>query len=109
MAQAMMKVEKGSTNVFEDLGFENAEDLQAEAILAHQIHAVLKERGISQRAAGELLGIDQSDVSRLTKGRYTGFSLRRLVTLLNRLDRDVELVVKPHRGKGKAGLTVRTR
>lgn len=107
MGQTMMKIEKGSSNVFEDLGFDDAEDLQAETILTCQICGILKERGISQRAAAELLGIDQSDVSRLTKGRHTGFSLRRLVTLLNRLDRDVELVVKPHRGKGKAGLTVR--
>jgi hypothetical protein len=31
------------------------------------------------------------------------------MTLLNRLGRDVELVVKRHRGRGKAGLTVRAR
>jgi predicted XRE-type DNA-binding protein len=105
----MTKVQKGSSNVFDDLGFDDAEDLQAEAVLADQIYVILKELGISQRAAAELLGIDQSDVSRLMKGRYTGFSLRRLMTLLNRLDRDVELVVKRHRGRGKAGLTVRAR
>lgn len=108
MGNAMTNVEKGSSNVFEDLGFENAEDLQAEAILAYEIYTLLKERGISQRAAAEVLAIDQSDVSRLMKGRYTGFSIRRLVALLNRLDQDVELVVKPHRGKGKAGFTVRS-
>lgn len=109
VAHAMTKVQKGSSNVFDDLGFDDAEDLQAEAVLADQIYVILKELGISQRAAAELLGIDQSDVSRLMKGRYTGFSLRRLMTLLNRLDRDVELVVKRHRGRGKAGLTVRAR
>ena len=36
----------------------------------------------------------QPDVSALLNGRHTGFSLTRLMTLLNRLDRDVEIVVR---------------
>ena len=51
--------------------------------------------------------VDQADVSKITQGRSTGFSLRRLVRLLNRLDRDVELVVKPSRAKGRATFVVR--
>ena len=54
-----------------------------------------------------VLGVDQADVSKITQGRSTGFSLRRLVRLLNRLDRDVELVVKPSRAKGRATFVVR--
>lgn len=87
-------ITEGSGNVFEDLGFEDAEELQAKAELTRQIYNILKRRKLTQRAAARLLGLAQPDVSALMNGRFTGFSLERLMTLLNRLDRDVEIVVK---------------
>ena len=32
-----------------------------------------------------------------------GFTMDRLTTILNRLDQDVEITVKPHRKRGEAG------
>jgi predicted XRE-type DNA-binding protein len=86
---------EGSGNVFEDLGFEDADELQAKAELTRQLHKILKRQKLSQRAAAKRLGIAQPDVSALLNGRHTSFSLTRLITLLNRLDRDVEIVVRP--------------
>jgi predicted XRE-type DNA-binding protein len=91
---AEIEVMEGSGNVFEDLGFEDADELQAKAELTRQLHNILKRQKLSQRAAARLLGIAQPDVSALLNGRHTGFSLTRLMTLLNRLDRDVEIVVR---------------
>lgn len=100
-------VTEGSGNVFEDLGFEDAEELQAKAELTRQIYNILKRRKLSQRAAAKLLGLAQPDVSALVNGRFTGFSLERLITLLNRLDRDVEIVVKSRpRSRGRSRLHV---
>jgi predicted XRE-type DNA-binding protein len=93
-AAAEIEVTEGSGNVFEDLGFEDADELQAKAELTRQLHHILKRQRLSQRAAAKLLGIAQPDVSALLNGRHTGFSLTRLMTLLNRLDRDVEIVVR---------------
>lgn len=108
MTERRTKVTRGSSNVFQDLGFENAEGLQAEAVLAHEIYTIVKGRKLSQRQAAKLLGLDQADVSKLMNGRYTGFSLRRLVALLNKLDRDVELVVKKRpRSRSRATFKVR--
>jgi predicted XRE-type DNA-binding protein len=89
-----IEVTEGSGNVFEDLGFEDADELQAKAELTRQLHGILKRRRLSQRAAAKLLGIAQPDVCALLNGRHTGFSLTRLMTLLNRLDRDVEIVIR---------------
>jgi predicted XRE-type DNA-binding protein len=91
---AEIEVTEGSGNVFEDLGFEDADELQAKAELTRQLHNILKGQRLSQRAAAKLLGIAQPDVSALLNGRHTGFSLTRLMTLLNRLDRDVEIVIR---------------
>jgi hypothetical protein len=37
------------------------------------------------------------------RGRFTGFSTGRLIQLLNALDRDVEIVVKPKGKKSRRG------
>ncbi len=94
MAGNKIKVTKGSDNVFKDLDLENADEMQAEALLAHQIYTILKRRNLSQRASAKLLGIAPADVNKLMNGNHTGFSIRRLAVLLTRLGRDVEITVK---------------
>ena len=94
MAIEQERVTRGSGNVFADLGFDNADEMQAEAVLAYQIFKILKRRRLSQRAAAALLGVAPADVNALMNGRHTGFSIRRLAHLLTRLGRDVEIVVR---------------
>jgi len=62
--------------------------------------------GLTQTQAAKQLGISQPEVCRLMKGRFTGFSAERLIALLNALEMDVEIVVRPrppkqvsHRGQ----------
>ena len=88
------KTESSGLNVFEDLGFPDAQDMLAKAELTRQIYGILKARRLTQRAAAKLLGLSQPDVSALMRGRYTGYSAERLFRLLTMLGRDVEIVVK---------------
>jgi len=44
------------------------------------------------------LGLSQPDVSKLMGGRYTGFSVERLLALLNALEVDVDIVLRPRLG-----------
>ena len=92
--------EVSSGNVFRDLGFPDAEELQAKSDLAHEISTAIDERGLSQRKAAEILGIDQPKVSALVRGRLSGFSMERLYRFLNALGRDVEIVVRPRDDAG---------
>jgi len=87
-------VEEGSANIFADLGFPNPEEHLAKAELAVQIVEILRQRGLSQAAAADILGIDQPKVSALMRGQLKNFSLDRLCRFLNRLDKDVDIVVK---------------
>jgi len=101
------KVVKGSGNVFADLGFKQPEEMQARAHLVHQIYTIISERGLKQKEAAEVLGIKQPDVSAIMNGRFIDFSLDRLLQLLVRLNREVEIVIKPVRkGKTSAGIHV---
>ena len=87
----------GSGYVFTDLGVDEAEaaELDVKSELTRQIYNRIKALGLTQVQAGERLGIGQPDVSKLMNGRYTGYSTDRLIALLNALDVDVEIVVRP--------------
>ena len=88
-----VKFEQSSGNVFKDIGFSDAE-AERELLktdLAFEIYSILEGRKLTQAKAGEILGINQSDVSRLKNGDFDRFSVERLFTLLNRLNRNVEI------------------
>lgn len=91
----MMRVTRGSGNVFRDLGLPDAELLQAKADLVHRISVLIEERGMTQMRAAEVLGISQPKISALLHGRLDGFSMDRLVRFLNSLDQDVKISVRP--------------
>jgi predicted XRE-type DNA-binding protein len=85
---------RGSGNVYKDLDFPNAEEMQAKASLASRILSIVEEKGWTQEKAARILGITQPKVSLLTRGQFSGFSLGKLIGLLNKLNQDIEIVVK---------------
>lgn len=96
-----------SGNVFEDLGFENPEECLAKAELARQINNLIKQKAFTQKAAAEILNIDQPKVSALNKGKLSGFSLERLFRFLTILGHDVIIKVSPKKvTKKKAQVSV---
>jgi predicted XRE-type DNA-binding protein len=54
----------------------------------------LDGRRLAQAAAAVLLGLNQPKASALRNTRLEGFSVERLMTLLNALDQDVEIVIR---------------
>jgi predicted XRE-type DNA-binding protein len=91
--------EIGSGNVFKDLGIPNAEEHLVKAQLVFKIDTIMKDRGLKQAEAADLLGVKQPDVSKMLRGDFKQFSVERLLRFLVALDHDVEIVVRPHRGK----------
>ena len=93
-------VVEGSGNVFVDLDLPGADDLQTKAELTRQLYQRIKALGLSQIKAAKTLGLKQPDVSKLMHGRYTGFSVERLLELLNALAVDVDIVLRPGSTRG---------
>jgi len=85
---------ESSGNVFADLGLPNPEERLAKADLAIRISSAIRGRRLTQARAARILKIDQPKVSRLLRGRLSGFSTERLMHFLTLLGRDVEIVVK---------------
>lgn len=91
----MSKIEQGSTNVYADLGLENAEGMLVKAQLATKIGEIIKRRKLTQVQAAELLGMTQPKLSNLLRGQFRGISEAKMLECLTRLGRNVEIVVKP--------------
>jgi len=102
---AEITIEEGSTNVYADLGYADAAEMRRKSQLAAEIARAIKARRLTQQDAAELLGIDQSKVSRITRGQFRGISEAKLLELVTKLGHDVKIVVRPvRRGAGKIEL-----
>lgn len=97
------KVEVGSGNVFADLGLPEADSHFLKAQIASEIYRIATARKLTQAQIGKRLGISQPEVSRMFKGHFREYSIERLMEFLTGFDRDVEIVVRPHKKAGKAG------
>jgi predicted XRE-type DNA-binding protein len=93
----------GSGNIFADLHLLDAETHFLKAQIVSEIYRLTKERKLTQVQAGKRMGISQPEVSRMFKGHFRECSIDRLMEFLTAFDRDVEIVVKPHKKAGKTG------
>ena len=98
----MIEIEKGSTNVYADLGSADADAMLVKAQLASKIADIMKRRRLTQVAAAELFGMPQPKVSAMLNGRFRGISEEKMMRCLLALGQNVQIVVKPAR-KGKTG------
>jgi predicted XRE-type DNA-binding protein len=96
------RYETGNRNVFKDLGVPNADEHLVKAQLVFKIDTLMKERGLKQVEAADLLAIRQPDVVKMLRGEFRQFSVERLLRFLVALDQDVEIVVKPHHDRNNA-------
>ncbi len=94
---------ESSGNVFTDLGLDDAEELSLKATLAVQVSSIIKHRHLTQKDAGEILGIPQPHVSRILNGKLDSFSADRLLRLLLKLGRDVDIVIKKRKSASTTG------
>lgn len=92
-----VSIEEGSTNVYADLGYPDAAEMQRKSQLAAEIARAIKARRLTQGDAAALLGIDQAKVSRITRGQFRGVSEAKLLELVAKLGHDVKIVVGPVR------------
>ncbi|MGD0867258.1 MAG: helix-turn-helix transcriptional regulator [Rhizomicrobium sp.] len=98
--------EKSSGNVFADLGLPNSEQELLKAKLTVQIYQIIKDRGLTQSKAAELLGTTQAQVSALMRCRPVSVSVGRLMEFLTVLGQDVEVTVRPAPAKKTGHMSV---
>src|SRR5579872_1569970 len=88
------KYHRSSGNVYKDLDLPNAEEMKAKAALASSILSIIERKKWTQQEAANILNITQPKISLLSRGQFSGFSMEKLINLLNKLNQDVEIVIK---------------
>lgn len=91
-----LKMERGSGNIFIDIGFgkAEAENLKLRSGLMISIIQYYRKSGLTQAAAAKALGLTQPRLNALLKGKIGLFSLDALVTIASKAGLSVRLVVK---------------
>ena len=87
-------ITRGTSNVFADLGYADADERQTKLRLANAINGVIARRRLTQATAAERLNVNQPKVSALANYKLDGFSVERLMTFLTALDQDVQIVIR---------------
>ena len=84
---------KSSGNVFVDLGYspDEAAILQMRADLMADLRKFIKAKKLTQSKAAEMLGVSQSRVSDLARGKWEKFSLEMLIILATKAGMSVTL------------------
>ena len=95
-----VEVQRGSGNVFADLGVPDADKLKIKTGLVIEIRKAMRRLGLTQQEAARRMGITQPKVSDMMRGDFSNLSERKLMDCLTRLGYDIEITVRP----AKAGI-----
>lgn len=103
MSKSESKIYESSGNVFADLELPDAEELQLKSGLVIELRRQIEARGLTQVVAAGMVGVKQSDLSKLLRGGLRGCSVERLMRMLTAFDQDIEITVRPHDKTGEGG------
>ena len=80
-------IDKNSKNVYEALGFPNADQMQLKASITSGILDVLKERRLTESEASSLLGTSQSELAGILRGQFSKIPTAKMMGYRNLLER----------------------
>lgn len=89
-----VEVQRGSGNVFADLGLPDAEKLKIKAGLVIEIRKAMRRLELTQQEAAKRMGLTQPKVSDMMRGDFSNLSERKLMDCLTRLGYNIEIKVK---------------
>jgi predicted XRE-type DNA-binding protein len=98
-----VRVNRGSGNVFADLNMPNADELLAKAKLVVVLAASIEAENLTQVAIAKRLGLTQPKVSLLLQGHTEGFTLDKIMYLLRRMKKNVDITISKASPKAKTG------
>ncbi|MDD4275086.1 MAG: XRE family transcriptional regulator [Desulfobacter postgatei] len=92
----MMEIIESSRNVFKDLGFsqEESDKLIIKSKLMMEIESFIKNKGMTQAHAAELMGVTRPRISDVMRGKIDKFTIDALVDMLSKAGLQVAVTVK---------------
>ena len=98
-------IEKSSGNIFADIGFANDQEMLVKANLALKISEIIAQRRLTQIEAAAILGMPQPKLSKLLRGQFHGVSETKMLECLNKLGRDIQIVIRKANRDKRIGRT----
>jgi len=98
-------IEKSSGNIFADIGFANDQEMLVKANLALKISEIIAQRRLTQMEAALVLGMPQPKLSKLLRGQFHGVSETKMLECLNKLGRDIQIVIRKANRDKRIGRT----
>jgi len=98
-------IEKSSGNIFADIGFANDQEMLVKANLALKISEIITQRRLTQIEAAAVLGMPQPKLSKLLRGQFHGVSETKMLECLNKLGRDIQIVIRKANRDKRIGRT----
>ena len=99
------QIEKSSGNVYTDIGFANDQEMLVKANLALKISEIITQRRLTQMEAALVLGMPQPKLSKLLRGQFHGVSETKMLECLNKLGRDIQIVIRKANRDKRIGRT----
>ena len=85
---------EGTKSAFHELGMPEAGELVVKSRLIRFVAEEVRRRELTQKDAGELLGLDQPNVSALMNEKLSRFSVQKLMAFVGRLGFKVSIHVE---------------
>ena len=76
-----------------------SESIIPKNVLAREIADILDDQQLTQTEAAYIMRDAPSQISLVVTGKLRGFSTERLLRMLARLGRDIDIVIRPAKGK----------
>lgn len=90
----MTSQREGARSAFHELGMPDADELVVKSRLIRFVAEEVRRRELTQKDAGELLGLDQPNVSALMNEKLNRFSVQKLMAFVGRLGFKVSIHVE---------------
>ena len=90
----MTSQSEGARSAFHELGMPYADELVVKSRLIRFVAEEVRRRELTQKDAGELLGLDQPNVSALMNEKLSRFSVQKLMAFVGRLGFKVSIHVE---------------
>lgn len=86
--------DQDARSAFHELGMPDADELVVKSRLIRFVAEEIRRRELTQKDAGEVLGLDQPNVSALMNEKLSRFSVQKLMGLVGRLGFKVSIQVE---------------
>lgn len=100
----VMRVTRGSDNIFDDFGFPpaEAEHLRIRSTIMIALVKYIQEKKLTQMRAAEVMGVSQPRISALVRGKIGHFTIDALTSMAVSAGLKVEVGVTPGKSKAKS-------